>query len=177
MKNERLTRAMWVWHALALGALLLLAFLVQSAPGTLLQIGGVRPVLLTGLCIAVGAVYGPFCGGVFGLVAGLLADSVTAPSLAFHAVFYAALGIACALAVQHLLVPGFFAFLVLSVLGSLLYATGYFLLYKLAMRGGGWYYYLHFSLPGAGYTAAASLLICLLIRLLRRLLPAVESRT
>lgn len=168
MKSEQANKTAPLFQYLVLGLILIVSWLLQSAPGNLLAIASVRPVLLVVFAVCIGAIYGELTGGVFGLIAGMLMDLYTVPSLAFHAAVLTAVGIVCGLAVRHLLMNRFFSVLVLCLVMSFCYFTLYWLLFKVLMGGGGWTYFCRFSLPGTVYTALTGLIYAPLIWWIRR---------
>lgn len=73
------------------GALLLVAFLLQSAPHAL-QIAGVKPLLLVPLVVSIALFTGPVGGGAAGAVAGFLWDLYADRLPGFHGLFLLAVG-------------------------------------------------------------------------------------
>ncbi|MBR6549461.1 MAG: rod shape-determining protein MreD [Clostridia bacterium] len=151
-----------------LGLLLVMLWSLQIAPANLFEIGSVRPVPTVVLTICVGILYGETAGGVFGLFAGLLMDTYTTPTVAFHVVLLTALGIFCGLAVKHLFMNNRFSWTVLWFVGSLLYFIFYWLLFKVILGNDGFSYLLYYSLPGALYTGAWGIVLHPLVWSIRR---------
>lgn len=71
MKNNRIGILIVKYFVLTLSFILI--FIVQSTPG-ILQIMGVKPILLIPAMVSVAMYEGEFVGGVFGLLAGMLCD-------------------------------------------------------------------------------------------------------
>ncbi len=86
----------------AYGLLLLVAFLLQSAPHAL-EIGGAKPLLLLPLVVAIGLFTGPVGGGAAGAVAGFLWDIYADRLMGFHGLFLLCVGCTCGLLVVLLM--------------------------------------------------------------------------
>lgn len=170
MNNESMRSEKRVTPFILLGVLVLLCWLLQSAPGGFLPLFHVSPVLLPILVAAIGMAYGETVGALYGLAAGVLMDLYTIPSLGFHAVLLTAVGIVCGLAVKHFLMQHLAAALVLAGTVAVAYFVLYWLVFKVIAGGGGALYYLvRFSLPAAVYSGLWGLVFCPLTRWIRRI--------
>lgn len=167
-KNTDAPRYPSYLHYVILGVILLVLFLWQSAPGQGLTLFGVRPLPAVMLVALIGIVYGEFAGGLFGLIAGLLMDMYTTPSVCFNVVLLTALGMICGLAIQHLLIPNFYAHLVLTLGCCFVYYLFYFIVIQWLLGEGTWYYFFRFSLPATVYTWAVGMILYPFLRWLRR---------
>lgn len=154
------------------GALILVAFLLQSAPRAL-EIGGTKPLLLLPLTVCIGLFTGPIGGGAAGAIAGFLWDVYADRLPGFHALLLLVIGCVCGLLVV-LLMRNNLLTAVLLCAGSLVLQIVYDWGLRYCLFGGDhpfaalWGTYL----PTAAYTLAVSPIFYLLVfwstRLLRR---------
>jgi len=86
----------------AYGLLLLVAFLLQSAPRAL-AIGGIKPLLLVPVVVSIALFNGPLAGGIAGAVAGFLWDVYADRLVGFHGLLLLFVGCACGLLVVLLM--------------------------------------------------------------------------
>ncbi len=168
MNNAEKTTFQIVCHYGILSLLMLFSVALQSAAGGGISLFGFS--FLPGIAFVVGVSmnYGPLTGGVFGLLVGLLLDAYTAPSIGFHTLMIPFLGIACGLAVNHLLLSNGYAHFLLCFVSALLYCTSYFVVVQWILGGHNFSYFYRFTLPGAGVCTLTCLVYGAVLRLFRR---------
>ena len=168
--NNNTERTSWqtVCHYVVLSVIMLFSVTLQSAAGGGITLFGFS--LLTGVAfvVGVGMNYSPFIGGIYGLAVGLLLDAYTAPSVGFHSVMMTFLGVACALAVNHLLLSNRYARLVLCFVSALLYGTAYFVVIQWMLGGHDFSYFYRFTLPGAFVGTVTCVVYGAVLRLFRK---------
>jgi rod shape-determining protein MreD len=168
MKNDTVKNSRSWLQYVVLAIVLFLCFILQSTPMNLFGIQGIRPVFLVMLTLCSGLVYGELVGGTIGFCAGMLMDLYVTPSVSFHTFVLTFLGIACGLAIGHLFMDNALSALVLCFVGSFVYFSLYWLLFRVILSdGGAWVYYYRFSLPSAVYTGVLGLVFYPLLRWIR----------
>ncbi len=169
MRDEQVKRTRPFLQYALLVLLLVMTWAMESAPESWFILASVRPVPVVVLVISVGILYGEMVGGTFGLLAGMLLDLYSTPSVAFHVVVLTALGICCGLAVKHWLMNHLLSAIVLWFAGSLVYFILYWLLFKVILGNDSWYYLYRFALPGGLYTGAWGILLAPIVAWIRKL--------
>ena len=110
---------------------LLLLFLIQSAPG-LFDIGGIRPMLIVPYVIAISVFEGEVTGGTYALVGGLLCDFTSTMLLGVNAFIFFIFAIITRLLSRYLLRPtivnGWFFSAVTAIVRA---AVEYYLMYSM----------------------------------------------
>ena len=109
-------------RALIHTVVLLLLYVLQGMVLSRLRIFGIAPLILPLAVIGVGLFEGPTWGGMFGLFAGVLSDSMLFGTTALFAVLLTALGMGVGLASNYLLSRGFPSFFLCSIAALLLIA-------------------------------------------------------
>ena len=162
-------RRSWLQYIL-LAILLLVFWLLQSLPGEAFCIGGIRPLALPMLVVAVAIEYGYAAGGVMGLAAGILMDLYTVPAVGFNTVMLVATGIGCGLLVRYFFMRNLPSTAVVCLAASFQYYLFYFLVCKvLPGMTDAFSYFLRFSLPGTVLTALLGWIICLAVYGIRKI--------
>lgn len=149
-------------------ALLLFLYVAQVTPG-LLVIGGVKPLLVVPVAMAIAMFEGEFVGGVYGAAAGLLIDTASVTLFGFNGFFICLFCIIAGLMVIYLLrcnLLGCMLFVAVTLLvrGSIEFLFAY------GMWGyeSVWKIYLLHTLPGVLYTLVITPLAFRLIRWFHR---------
>ncbi len=137
-------------HYGLLSIIMLFSVTLQSAANGGVSLFGVSLLPAVAVIVAIGINYGPFTGGIYGLVAGLFLDVYTVPSVGFHLVIMTVLGIGCGLSVNHLLMNNRYARFFLCFCGATLYCIAYFVVMKWIVGGNTITYLYQFSLPMIG---------------------------
>ena len=168
MNNTEKTTWQSIFHYTILSIIMLFSVTLQSAAGGGITLFGFSLLPAVAFVVGVSVNYGPLTGGIFGLVVGLLLDAYTVPSEGFHLVIMPFLGIACALAANHLLLSNRYARFVLCFVSSLLYTTAYFVLLQWMLGGHDFSYFFRFTLPGTLVCTLTCLLYGVGLRWFRR---------
>lgn len=158
MSNQGKTTFQTVLHYGLLTGFMLFSITLQNAPGGGLTLWGLSPLPAIAFVVGVSMHYGPFIGGVFGLVTGLLLDVYTVPSVGFQTVAITLLGMGCGLTMNHLLLHNKYAKFVLCLVSALLYGIVYFAVMKWMIGGHDFSYFYRFSLPAIGLCTVLCLL-------------------
>ena len=159
----------------AYGLLLLMAFLLQSAPRAL-QIAETKPLRLLPLVVAIGLFTGPIGGGAAGAVAGFLWDIYADRLPGFHGLFLLVIGCVCGLLVVLLMRNNMLTALLLcagALVLQVLYDWGltYLLLGHDRPFAALWYTYL----PCALYTLLVSPILYLMTLFVTRLVRRYDG--
>lgn len=145
--------------------------MLQNIGGLWLQIGGARCFWLIPVTIMLGIDEDERVSALFGFFAGFLWDSVSASHMGFNFVF---LALACYISsalVSYLLRATYWVKAVSSITASVLYCLLYWLIFVAPKGGDGVGASLgYFYIPCAFYTSIVTLLLCLGVEPLKRLL-------
>lgn len=139
----------WTAH----GLLILITFLVQTAPHLIPSIAGAKPLLLIPVAIAIAMMEGPIGGAAAGIAAGLLWDLYADRLFGFNALILLVLCCASGLLVRLLIRNNLLSAMLLFS-GALLIqgVADWFFYYVLWMREEPLYVLLHMTLPDMAYT-------------------------
>lgn len=155
--------------------LLLLLYVVQTTP-RLLTLGGVKPLLVVPVAVAIAMYEGEFVGGVYGAVAGILCDTAGGSLFGFNGFFICLFCIAAGLLVIYLLRNNLLGCL-LFVGVALLVRGSIEFLFAYGMWGydNVWKIYACYTLPTVVYSLAVTPLCYWLVRgIHRRFAPEVR---
>lgn len=137
-------------HYGIIAVILLFSVALQSAANGGLSLFGISLLPAVAVVVAIGINYGPFIGGVYGLIGGLFLDVYTVPCVGFHLVSITVLGMGCGLLVNHFLMNNRYARFFLCFCAATFYCVSYFVVMKWMLGSNGFSYLYQFSLPMIG---------------------------
>ena len=133
--------------------MLILIFLLQSAPYLMPRIGGVYPLLLIPAVVCIGMFERELVGGCLGLLAGVFWDITSLQTAGFHAILLLVIGCACGLMVIHLMRNSLLSAILLTFFSLLFYELcNWFFFSVMAGREMLGYQFVHFALPRLAYS-------------------------
>ena len=142
-------------------------FIIQMTPGCIPAPWNIRAQLVIPFVVCVGASRGEMTGLVYGLLAGLMWDSVSPEMWGYHTFILAVAGCLSGLTVKYLFRKNAGSVIFLCGMVLVLYLFLYWFFF-IAMRGyeGAWRILLFNYLPSTVYTMIYAVPICGLIRLI-----------
>jgi len=156
---EQKTRRLFIIKNLIYTLMLLTAYVLQETPA-LLEINGVRPMLVAAVIVSIAMLEGEFSGGLYGLFGGILCDTAAFHIFGVASIFFLIFGCACGLLIIYLVQPNRRTAFLLSFLFSLFYGgIAHYLIYGMWGYDGAAMLLLTRTLPCAVYTGAAGLVI------------------
>ena len=146
------------------GVLLLLFYILQVTP-RLFEIGGVKPVLVLPLAIAIAMHEGEFTGGIYGAFAGLLCDMGGFSLFGFNGFIFCFAAICAGLLIIYMMqcnVGGCMLFVLVAMMlrGSI----GYMFAYGIWEYDNAWRVFMIQTMPTAVYTTVAVIPIYYILR-------------
>ena len=154
--------------------LLLICYILQETP-SLLDFFGVRPILVIAVIVGIAMTEGEFFGGVYGLFGGLLCDTAAFHFFGIASVLFLILGCGCGLLIIHLVQPNSKTAFLLSGAFSLIYGViSHYLIYGMWGYEGSSMLLITRTVPTAVYTAAAGVLIHIMLTKLQKRFIAEE---
>ena len=152
--------------------LILCCYLLQEVP-SLLELFGVRPMLVAAMVVCISMFEGELYGGLYGLVGGLLCDTAAFHFFGIASVLFLLMGCGCGLLIIHLVQPNHKTAFLLSGAVSFVYGIiSHYLIYGMWGYDGSAMLIFTKTIPCALYTAAAGVLFFILMtRVIRRFTP------
>ena len=150
----------WIFYLLAF----ILCAVLQTTPG-FLTIGGVKPVLILPLCLAVALFEGEYAGALFGAFGGLVWDMLAGRVIGFFAFGVMLCCFVVSVLAQLFLKENSTNFILMSA-AAMLFITGYDFLFGYIMPGysGVIPHYIRVILPMIVFTSAVSPAIFMLVK-------------
>ncbi|MGN0572228.1 MAG: rod shape-determining protein MreD [Candidatus Fimenecus sp.] len=148
---------------------ILLAHLVQNTPGWFPSFFGIRVYFLLTFTVCLGLFEREIAGALFGLLAGVLWDTVAPLGDGYHALLFLLIGAVCGILINTVMRNNLITALLLNLGAHLLYAALYTVLFVLAegIDGAGWLF-VRYYLPAALLSVLFTPIVYLLVRFVMR---------
>lgn len=149
--------------------LILLAHLVQNTPGWFPAFFGIRAYFLLTFTVCLGLFEREIAGAIFGLLAGVLWDTVSPLGDGYYAFLFLLIGAACGILINTVMRNNLITALLLNTGAHFLYAVLYTVLFTVAqgIDGAGWLF-LRYFLPSALVSVLFTPIVYLLVRFVMR---------
>lgn len=169
-KRIRIIASKWTLYVL----LLLLGAVLQTTPG-LFQIGGVKPIFILPLCIAIAAYEGEFAGALFGALGGMMWDYTAGVIIGIFAVMMLVLCFLVSLMIQlYLRCTRFNYFLICVGCNLIVLSTNFMFFYYMPGYDSPWYQFGTVVVPMAFYSAMFALPVFWVVRYIKEQLCLIE---
>ena len=151
---------------------MLCCYILQETPG-LLEVFGVRPILIISAVVCIAMFEGEFFGGLYGLFGGILCDTAAFHFFGIASVLFLILGCGCGLLIIYLVQPNRKTAFLLSGAFSFVYSIiSHYLIYGMWGYEGASMRIITRIIPCSVYTAAAAVLIFIVrARVMARFTP------